>query len=183
MVIALKKISGTDDFNSIESSDPLSNQEEEILNLKDNYEDFVQLMIQLFKPIYQSYANPNGLLSFENCFLFLKEFEVFPNEVSLPYLKDLFNYLSNDLMSSGNSGKIEYDSEIQKDKLKEVLIQIKSPQKFYFIELKRFVYMVCLISYNLKSNATHLEKILFMIRKMSFSNGIEKAQIKRGITL
>lgn len=129
------------------------------------------------------YTDIFSMLSLEECYRLLKDFELFPSDVSLPQLKDMFKCLADDFVNSAKNGSLEEDSEIPKDRIKDVSKAACNSLDYYFIDLRRFTYLICLISFNLKTDNSPFEKTLFILRRMSFSKGIEKTQNQNARTL
>lgn len=101
--------------------------------------------------------------------LLLKNFEVYPKEVTLIRIKDIFELMNQEFL---NSAEYAFDPEMK--------LKIE-PQQKCFIDFKRFVFGVCLISLCNENYNTAIDKIIFILKKMSLSEGVSIAQKKRAI--
>lgn len=129
----------------------------EIIKREFNFFDELQQILNL---IYLPYIdNKNNLLSFNSLLLLLKDFDVYPNECNLIFIRDIFDNL--------------------------ILINIKGNIKNEdFLNLETFTLMIILIGYNLNTieKSTDIDKIYYILNILSSSRGIEKAQEKRNFT-
>ena len=116
--------------------------------------EIITEIFPIIELIFIPYSNiKTQSISYESIFFILKDFNIFPSEVSFPQLKEMIKLLIN---NSNN--------------------QLNLTQ---FINL---LLLIALTSKTLNKEAFSLEKIMYLLKKMTFSNGVEKAQLKRGIT-
>ena len=128
--------------------------------------DIATILIEIFK----IYSDPEtGLLTFEEYFGLYKDFEIYPKEVSLIKIKDIFSSMNVEFTSSD-----EYKTN------KELKLKLKMKNPLFYIDFKRFIYSLCIISIIINSEKSYEEKILFIIKKMSLSEGVACAQKKKG---
>lgn len=191
--------------------------------LKFDLDEFVYKLVKLLSPIFNLYSDKQygNFISLESLICLLKDFDIYPHNVSLIQIKSLFKSLSQDLILQIN--KIESDKcteynenfkinivsssnykRIYKSMIKFknnnsnynknnkcsfiltnnicIIDDIKSNSQcnlnynLYYIDEIRFVYLICLMGFYYKINIqnNNLERIVYLIRIMSLSNGIEK---------
>lgn len=131
-------------------------------------------MNKCFANIYKQYCDNKNLITITSCFELLKDFEVFPKEISLVKIKEIF-ILTNKLYLDSEDF-INKDSEWKKS-IKYELSEI--------LDYKRFINLICIISIYLYSNRLdkNIHKVLYLMRKMSISKGQNIIQSKKALCL
>ena len=135
----------------------------EISNLpKDFMEDLSKILLE----IYKSYSDISGLISYDKFFLLFKNFDIYPKEISLIKLKDVFNSLNNEFLSSQEYlCSAEYKQAITK-------------KQNSYLDFKHFVYSTCIFGLLMNGSKNNEEKIMYLIKKMSLSEGVNKSKLK-----
>lgn len=123
-------------------------------------------MVNLIYPHFSNYADLKELIDFEGVYKFYKDFEIFPNLLNLIQLKTIFSSLHEILVE-------DLDVEYILGK------EIKDNNKINF---NSFMDTLLLTSIHIKKeeDLSPIERILYLIQRMSRSKGVNKSHLKSG---
>lgn len=131
---------------------------------------FIEKLNILLKNIYIPFTISNNLINFEELLLLYKNFGIFPSDISLIKMKEIFFSLVNLFIKTE-----EYMVLVRE------VDRVKNNKKA-FINYDMFVYSLCLIGIINNSKLSNIQKIMNILHKMSISDGVAITQKVKGIT-
>lgn len=135
----------------------------------------MRIIIPLIYPHYLNYCDKFELIDFEQFNQFFRDFDLFPNVLNLIQLKNIFFTLQELIKYQIVNTK---ESNLEAIYKNEVVKKIK-------INFDYFMDAILLTIIHVKGmdENTEIEKIIYIVEKMSNSEGIEKSQKRSGHTL
>ena len=135
----------------------------------------MRIIIPLLYPHYINYCDKFELIDFEQFNRFFRDFDIFPNVLNLIQLKNIYFTLQELVKYQIINSK---DSNLDYAYKNEIVKKIK-------INFDYFMDAILLSSIHVKGmdEATEVEKIIYIVEKMSYSDGIVKSQKRSGNTL
>lgn len=135
----------------------------------------MRIIIPLIYPHYLNYCDQYELIDFELYTQFFRDFDIFPNVVNLIQLKLIFFTLQELIVTQINLSK---DNSLDPNYKYEIINKLK-------INFDFFMDAILLSSIHLKGfeESSEIEKIIYIIERMSVSPGIAKSQMRTGLTL
>ena len=135
----------------------------------------MRTIIPLIYPHYLNYCDKFELMDFEQFNQFFRDFNIFPNVLNLNQLKNIYFTLQELIKYQIQNSK---DSNLENEFKNEIINKIK-------INFDYFMDAILLSSIHVKGmdESTEVEKIIYIIEKMSYSEGIVKSQKRLGHTL
>jgi len=148
----------------------------------------------LIFPHYENYSNQKGLMNFETFFNFYKEYAIFPEMINLIFLKNIYFVLTDIYSRQLNNpgGQINYSKSMFESITKQAVTGADNPHqnrravnKNEYINYDLFLDSLALTANQMKnSDNTYkaADKILYLLEKVSHSEGAKKCLLKSGKT-
>ena len=128
-------------------------------------------LVNKIYPHYISYSDNLELISFSSLHEFFKDFSMFPDFLNLIQLKTMFFSLHEIVCEQIDNFTNEFE--------KKIINEIKNNKKLNF---NSFMDALLLTSDFIKGNQeqNNIEKIIYLVERMSNSQGVTKSQLKSG---
>ncbi len=128
-------------------------------------------LVYIIYPHYVNYADKEDLINYAGVYNFFKDFEIYPKLINLIQLKTIFFSLHEILSEQISIEENEYDFK----EIKEIKEKLK-------INFNSFMDTILLSSIHIRLNEeiSHIEKILYLIKRMGNSKGVNKSHSKTG---
>ena len=128
-------------------------------------------LVNKIYPHYISYSDNLELISFSSLHEFFKDFSMFPDFLNLIQLKTMFFSLHEIVCEQIDNFTNEFE--------KKIINEIKNNKKLNF---NSFMDALLLTSDFIKGNQeqNNIEKLIYLVERMSNSQGVTKSQLKSG---